>query len=104
MEEWAPAFLAYLKKLEKRGKPVVFCGDLNVAHTERDLTNAKTNRRNAGFTDEARANFTALLAKGFVDTFRGFEKGSGHYTAWSQSRSCRPLNIVWRVGCYAVCT
>ena len=71
-EEWDPAFLAFLKKLEKKGKPVVFCGDLNVAHTEIDLTNPKTNRRNAGFTDEERTNFSTLLAKGFVDTFRAF--------------------------------
>lgn len=67
-KEWDKAFLAYLRKLEKKGKPVVFCGDLNVAHTELDLTNPKTNRRNAGFTDEERGNFSALLAKGFVDS------------------------------------
>ncbi|HEY0946015.1 MAG TPA: exodeoxyribonuclease III [Opitutaceae bacterium] len=96
-KEWDPAFLAYLKKLEKKGKPVVFCGDLNVAHAEIDLTNPKTNRRNAGFTDEERANFSALLAKGFVDTFREFEKGPGHYTWWSQMMNCRARNIGWRV-------
>ena len=93
---WDPAFLKYLKKLEKR-KPVVFCGDLNVAHTELDLTNPKTNRRNAGFTDEERENFSALLKRGFVDTFREFEKGPGHYTWWSQMMNCRARNIGWRV-------
>ena len=94
--EWDPAFLKFLKKLEKK-KPVVFCGDLNVAHTETDLTNPKTNRRNAGFTDEERANFSAVLSAGFVDTFREFEKGPGHYTWWSQMMNCRARNIGWRV-------
>jgi exodeoxyribonuclease-3 len=101
-KEWDPAFLAYLKKLEKKGKPVVFCGDLNVAHTEIDLTNPKTNRRNAGFTDEERENFSKLLAKGFVDTFREFEKGPGHYTWWSQMMNCRARNIGWRVDYFVV--
>lgn len=96
-KEWDPAFLAYLKRLEKKGKPVIFCGDLNVAHTEIDLTNPKSNRRNAGFTDEERANFSALLAKGFVDTFREFEKDPGHYSWWSQMMNCRARNIGWRV-------
>jgi exodeoxyribonuclease-3 len=100
-KEWDPAFLAYLKKLEKK-KPVVFCGDLNVAHTELDLTNPKTNRRNAGFTDEERANFSALLAKGFVDTLREFEKGPGHYSWWSQMMNCRARNIGWRVDYFVV--
>lgn len=95
-QEWDPAFLKHLKKLEKK-KPVIFCGDLNVAHTELDLTNPKTNRRNAGFTDEERGNFSALLAAGYVDTFREFEKGPGHYTWWSQMMNCRPRNIGWRV-------
>ena len=96
-QEWDGAFLAYIRKLEKKGKPVVFCGDLNVAHTELDLTNPKTNRRNAGFTDEERGNFSTLLAKGFVDTFREFEKATGHYTWWSQMMNCRGRNIGWRV-------
>ncbi|MFT3869069.1 MAG: exodeoxyribonuclease III [Nibricoccus sp.] len=96
VKEWDPAFRAYLKKLDKK-KPVVFCGDLNVAHTEIDLANPKTNRRNAGFTDEERASFSALLAEGFVDTFREFEKGPGHYTWWSQMANCRARNIGWRV-------
>ncbi len=97
VKEWDGAFLAFLQKLEKKGKPVLFCGDLNVAHTEIDLTNPKTNRRNAGFTDEERGNFSTLLAKGFVDTFREFEKGPGHYSWWSQMMNCRARNIGWRV-------
>jgi exodeoxyribonuclease III len=95
-QKWDPAFLAYLQALEKK-KPVIFCGDLNVAHQEIDLKNPKTNRRNAGFTDEERGNFSALLASGFVDTFREFEKGPGHYTWWSQMMNCRARNIGWRV-------
>jgi len=97
VKEWDPAFLAYLKKLGKGGKPAAFCGDLNVAHTEADLANPRSNRRNAGFTDEERANFTRLLEAGFVDTFRAFEPGRGHYSWWSQMSDCRARNIGWRV-------
>jgi len=96
VKEWDPAFLAYLRKLDKK-KPVLFCGDLNVAHTELDLANPKTNRRNAGFTDEERASFSTLLASGFVDTLREFEKGPGQYTWWSLMANCRARNIGWRV-------
>ncbi|MDF9827341.1 exodeoxyribonuclease-3 [Ereboglobus sp. PH5-10] len=99
---WDPAFLAHIKKLEKAGKPVVFCGDLNVAHEEIDLANPKSNRRNAGFTDEERANFSTLLGSGFVDTFREFEKGPGHYTWWSNMMNCRARNIGWRVDYFVV--
>ena len=74
--EWEDAFLAYLKKLEEK-KPVVFCGDLNVAHREIDLKNPKTNRKNAGFTDEERGKFTQLLEAGFIDTFRYFYPDAG---------------------------
>jgi exodeoxyribonuclease III len=95
-QEWDPVFLKFLKKLERR-KPVIFCGDLNVAHTEIDLANPRSNRRNAGFTDEERENFSRLLARGFVDTFREFEKGPGHYSWWSQMGDCRARNIGWRV-------
>ena len=100
--EWDPAFLAHLKNLENRGKPVVFCGDLNVAHTEIDLANPKANRLSAGFTDGERDNFTRLLRSGFVDTFREFEKGPGHYTWWSQMARCRARNIGWRVDYFVV--
>jgi exodeoxyribonuclease-3 len=95
--EWDPAFLAFLRRLEKKGKPVLFCGDLNVAHTEIDLANPKSNRRNAGFTDEERTNFSALLDRGFVDTFRIFQPGPGHYSWWSQMGDCRARNVGWRV-------
>jgi exodeoxyribonuclease-3 len=95
-QEWDPAFLAYLKKLKKK-KPVIFCGDLNVAHKEIDLTNPKSNRRNAGFTDEERDNFTRIIDSGFVDTLREFEPGPGQYSWWSQMMNCRARNIGWRV-------
>ncbi len=101
VQQWDPAFRKYLRNLE-RTKPVVFCGDLNVAHTEIDLTNPKTNRRNAGFTDEERASFGALLTAGYVDTFREFEKGPGHYTWWSPMMNCRARNIGWRVDYFVI--
>jgi exodeoxyribonuclease-3 len=97
VKRWDPAFRSYLKKLQSKGKPALFCGDLNVAHTEIDLANPRTNRRNAGFTDEERRSFGRLLEAGFVDTFRVFEKGPGHYTWWSQMGDCRARNIGWRV-------
>ena len=100
--DWDPAFLAFLKKLGRKGKPVVFCGDLNVAHAEIDLANPKANRRNAGFTDEERGNFTRLIDAGFVDSFREFEKGPGHYTWWSNMGGCRARNIGWRVDYFMV--
>ncbi|HEY4299562.1 MAG TPA: exodeoxyribonuclease III [Candidatus Didemnitutus sp.] len=93
---WDPAFLRYLGRLAKK-KPVVFCGDLNVAHMEIDLANPRTNRMNAGFTDAERANFTTLIGKGFIDTFRAFETAPAHYTWWSQMMNCRARNIGWRV-------
>jgi exodeoxyribonuclease-3 len=96
-QAWDGAFLAFLKKLGRKGKPVLFCGDLNVAHQDIDLTNPKTNRRNAGFTDEERSNFTRLLEAGWIDTFRAFEPGPGHYSWWSQMMNCRARNIGWRV-------
>lgn len=98
---WEPTFRAYLKKLEKK-KPVIFCGDLNVAHTELDLANPKTNRKNAGFTDEERAEFQALIDAGFVDTFRLFTQGNGHYTWWSYMNQARPRNIGWRIDYFLV--
>lgn len=96
-EEWDPAFLAFLKRLARKGKPVAFCGDLNVAHTEIDLANPRSNRRNAGFTDEERAGFSDLLDSGYVDTFRAFNGDPNHYTWWSQMNDCRARNIGWRV-------
>jgi exodeoxyribonuclease-3 len=97
VRRWDPAFRRYLAKLQAKGKPAVFCGDLNVAHTEIDLANPRSNRSNAGFTDEERTSFSRLLAGGFVDTFRAFQPGPGHYTWWSQMADCRARNIGWRV-------
>ena len=93
---WDRDFLRYLKKLERR-KPVIFCGDMNVAHTEIDLANPKANVRNHGFTAEERAGFAALLEAGFVDTFREFERGGGHYSWWSPMPGVRARNIGWRI-------
>ena len=95
-QRWDCDFLGYLKKLEKK-KPVVFCGDLNVAHTEIDLANPRANVRNHGFTPEERAGFEALMKAGFVDTFREFEKGGGHYSWWSPMSGARSRNIGWRI-------
>ena len=95
--QWEDAFLAYLKGLEEK-KPVIFCGDLNVAHREIDLKNPKTNRKNAGFTDEERGKFQALLDAGFVDTFRYFYPDQeGIYSWWSYRFSARAKNAGWRI-------
>ena len=95
--EWEEAFLNYLKELEKK-KPVVFAGDLNVAHQEIDLKNPKTNRRNAGFTDEERAAFGKLLENGFIDTFRYFyPHKEGIYSWWSYRFRAREKNAGWRI-------
>ena len=85
---WDPAFLAYVQHLEKT-KPVIFCGDLNVAHTELDLANPKSNRGKKGFTDEERAGFQHFVDAGFVDTFRIFTQGNGHYSWWSHFANSR---------------
>ena len=95
--KWEEDFLSYLKKLEEK-KPVIFCGDLNVAHKEIDLKNPKTNRKNAGFTDEERARFTALTEAGFIDTFRYFYPDKeGMYSWWSYRFSARAKNAGWRI-------
>ncbi len=94
--EWDREFLKYLKKLEEK-KPVIFCGDLNVAHQEIDLANPRENRRNPGFTDEERGSFDALMDAGFVDTFRHFNKDPHHYTWWSYMAGARARNIGWRI-------
>lgn len=100
--EWEDAFLAYLKKLEE-SKPVVFCGDLNVAHLEIDLKNPKTNHKNAGFTDDERAKFSALLDAGFIDTFRYFYPDlEGVYSWWSYRFSARAKNAGWRIDYFCV--
>ena len=95
--EWEDAFLAYLKSLEEK-KPVIFCGDLNVAHREIDLKNPKTNRSNAGFTDEEREKFTKLTEAGFIDTFRHFYPDlEGAYSWWSYRFHARERNTGWRI-------
>ncbi|NLP36612.1 MAG: exodeoxyribonuclease III [Firmicutes bacterium] len=95
--QWEKDFRTYLKKLDAQ-KPVIICGDLNVAHKEIDLKNPETNRKNAGFSDEERANFTLLLEQGFIDTFRYFYPDQEDaYTWWSYFRSARQRNIGWRI-------
>ncbi len=95
-KQWDPAFLEYMKRLEAE-KPVVFCGDLNVAHTEDDLANPKANRGEHGFTDEEREGIDQMLKAGFVDTFRLFHKGNGFYTWWSHFGLARERNVGWRI-------
>ena len=99
---WEDAFLAYIKKLDEM-KPVIFCGDLNVAHKEIDLKNPKTNRKNAGFTDEERGKMTELLASGFVDTFRYFYPDVEQvYSWWSYRFKAREKNAGWRIDYFIV--
>jgi exodeoxyribonuclease III len=100
-QKWDRDFLSYLKKLEKK-KPVIFCGDLNVAHTEMDLANPRANVHNHGFTPEERAGFGAFVKAGFLDTFREFEKGGGHYSWWSQMGGARSRNVGWRIDYFLV--
>lgn len=100
-KHWDPAFLAYCKQLEKQ-KPIVFCGDLNVAHTEDDLANPKPNRGKKGFTDEERAGFQAFLDAGFIDTLRIFKQGNGFYTWWSHFARARERNVGWRIDYFLV--
>jgi exodeoxyribonuclease-3 len=95
-QHWDPAFLAHCKELEKR-KPVIFCGDLNVAHTELDLANPKRYIGRKGFTLEERAGFQSFIDAGFVDTFRIFHQGNGHYTWWSHFAQARARNRGWRI-------
>ena len=100
--EWEDAWLGYLKGLEER-KPVIFCGDLNVAHQEIDLKNPKTNRKNAGFTDQEREKFTRLLEAGFVDTYRYFYPDQGGvYSWWSYRFKAREKNAGWRIDYFCV--
>lgn len=95
-KSWDPAFLEYCKELEIK-KPVLFCGDLNVAHTFDDLANPKSNIGEHGFTDEERAGIDKILAAGFVDTFRLFTQGNGHYSWWSHFAKSRERNVGWRI-------
>jgi len=98
---WDPAFLAHCRELEAH-KPVAFCGDLNVAHTELDLANPKPNRGKKGFTVEERAGFQAFLDAGYSDTFRLFTPGNGHYTWWAVFGGARERNVGWRIDYWLV--
>jgi exodeoxyribonuclease-3 len=95
-KKWDPAFLEYVKELEKK-KLVIFSGDLNVAHTPDDLARPKENVGKKGFTKEEREGIDKIIAAGFVDTFRIFTKGSGHYTWWTHFANARARNIGWRI-------
>ena len=99
--KWEDDFRSYLKKLEKT-KPVIVCGDLNVAHEEIDLKNAKANVGNAGFTYEEREKFTELLESGFIDTFRYFNPDKEQYSWWSYMGQARSKNIGWRIDYFVV--
>ena len=100
--EWDDALRAYLLRLNKK-KPVVLCGDLNVAHSEIDLKNPSTNRHNAGFTDEERGKFTELLESGFIDSFRHFyPDATGMYSWWSYRFNARKNNAGWRIDYFVV--
>ena len=106
-KQWDPAFLEYMKALEEgtafaqgfggRRKPVIFCGDLNVAHTADDLANPKPNVGKKGFTTEERSGIDEIIKAGFVDTFRIFTQGNGHYTWWSHFANSRARNVGWRI-------
>jgi len=98
---WDRAFLAYMKELEK-AKPVIFCGDLNVAHTPDDLARPKENEGRKGFTPEEREGFQNFIDAGFIDTFRMFTKGSGHYSWWSHFAQARERNIGWRIDYFCI--
>ena len=99
---WEDDFLAYIKSLDEK-KPVIFCGDLNVAHQEIDLKNPKTNRKNAGFTDEERAKMTTVLSSGFADTWRSLNPDTeGVYSWWSYRFNARKNNAGWRIDYFIV--
>ena len=98
---WEDALRAYILSLDEK-KPVIYCGDLNVAHEEIDLKNPKTNHFSAGFSDEERAKFTELLSSGFCDTFRTLYPGRVEYSWWSYMRQAREKNIGWRIDYFVV--
>jgi exodeoxyribonuclease-3 len=100
-ERWDAAMTAYCADLQTK-KPVVYCGDMNVAHTELDLANPKPNIGKKGFTTEERRGFDNWLAAGFVDTFRIFTQGNGHYTWWSHFANARARNVGWRIDYFLV--
>lgn len=95
-KHWDPAFLTYCKELETL-KPVIFCGDLNVAHTENDLANPRENEGEHGFTNEEREGIDSVIKAGFADTFRLFHQGKGYYSWWTPWRGARERNMGWRI-------
>jgi exodeoxyribonuclease-3 len=100
--EWEDAWLNYIKTLDAK-KPVVYCGDLNVAHEEIDLKNPATNHKNAGFTDEERAKFSRVLANGFTDSFRSLHPDAvDEYSWWSYRMKARDRNVGWRIDYFVV--
>ncbi len=99
--QWDPAFLLYVKKLDAK-KPVIFCGDLNVAHTPLDLANPKANEGGHGFTEEEREGIDKVIQAGFVDVFRLFQSGNGFYTWWSNFGNARARNVGWRIDYFFV--
>ena len=99
--EWEDALRAYMTELDKK-KPLIYCGDLNVAHEEIDLKNPKTNHRSAGFSDEERAKFTELLSSGFTDTFRALYPDKIEYSWWSYMFHAREKNVGWRIDYFVV--
>lgn len=100
-EKWDKAFLEFVKDLKKK-KPVIFCGDLNVAHNEDDLAHPKENEGKHGFTKEEREGIDKVIKAGFVDTFRHFKKGNGHYTWWTHWQNARSRNVGWRIDYFFV--
>jgi exodeoxyribonuclease-3 len=100
-QDWDKAITAYCAELQKK-KPVVYCGDMNVAHTEDDLANPKPNIGKKGFTTEERGGFNDWLKAGFVDTFRIFTQGNGHYTWWTHWANARARNVGWRIDYFLV--
>jgi len=102
-QRWDVAFRKHLQALAQR-KPVLFCGDLNVSHQEIDLANPRSNRMNAGFSDEERAGFSSLLEAGFVDVFREFDPAPGRYTWWTYRGDARAKNVGWRLDYWGAST
>jgi exodeoxyribonuclease III len=100
-QTWDQAMVMYCADLQKL-KPVIYCGDMNVAHTEDDLANPKPNIGKKGFTAEERAGFESWLAAGFIDTFRQFTTGNGHYTWWTHWANARARNVGWRIDYFLV--
>lgn len=100
-QQWDKAMILYCADLQKK-KPVIYCGDMNVAHTEDDLANPKPNIGKKGFTAEERQGFDKWLAAGFIDTFRMFKKGNGYYTWWSHFANARARNVGWRIDYFLV--